>query len=92
MVYYVNDEREMTTWEARGEYKGFYIGFITTKPAEKLCDDDNHIGRVLYTADTYNEQYEIPARTEDGRYIRVLYGFGLKDLPMGGVIVATKKK
>jgi hypothetical protein len=92
VVKFVNDKREMTTWEARGEYKGLYIGFITTKRAEKLCDQDNHRGRVLYTADTYNEQYEIPAKTEDGQYISRLYGFGLKDLPMGGVIVAATKK
>jgi len=82
----------MTTWEARGAYREKYIGFITIKPAEKLCDDDNHVGRVLYTADTYEEQYEIPWKAEDGRDISVLYGHGLKDLPMGGVIVVNQKK
>ena len=92
MVKFINDEREMTMWEARGEYKGLYIGFVTTNRAEKLCDQDNHRGRVLYIADAYNEQDEIPAQTENGQYISVLYGFGLKDLPMGGVIVASKKK
>ena len=91
MVRFVNDEKEMTTWEARGVYKGLYIGFITTKPTERRSDFDNWVGKVLYTADTYNEQDDIPAETEDGKDISVLYGFGLKDLPMGGVTVVTKK-
>ena len=91
MVKLINDNREMTTWEARGTYKGLYIGFVTTKYAEYRSDFDNHRGKVLYTADTYNEQDDIPAKTEDGQRITVLYGWGLKDLPMGGVTVVTKK-
>ena len=90
MVKFVNDGREMTTWEARGTYKGLYIGFVTTKPADRSSDFDNHRGNVLYTADTYKEQDDIPAETEDGKWITILYGFGLKDLPMGGITVVTK--
>jgi len=91
MVKFVNDEREITTWEARGIYREKYIGFLGSTPPDPFEDFDKKLGKVLYTADTYDEQDEIPAETEDGKWISVLYGHGLKDLPMGGVIVVKKK-
>ena len=90
MVSFVNDKREMTTWEARGIYEGLYIGFVGLKPPSPYENSDERIGRVLYTADTYDEQYQIPAETEDGNWISILYGFGIKDLPMGGVVIVKK--
>ena len=91
MVKFVNDEKEMTTLEAREKYKGFYIGFLGTTPPDPKDNFDKKLGKVLYTADSYNEQYKIPAKTEDGKWISVLYGFGLKDFPMGGVTIVKKK-
>ena len=83
MVKLVNDENEITTLEARKKYRGFYIGFVDSKPIDPKENPDKVLGKVLYTADTYNEQDDIPAQTEDGKQISVLYGWGLKDLPMG---------
>ena len=77
--------------EARKKYKGYYIGFMSDTPADPKENFDEVIGKVLYTADTYNEQNDIPAETDDGRFIEVLYGFGLKDLPMGGLIIDNRK-
>ena len=91
MVKFVNDEKEMTTLEARKKYRGFYIGFVDSKPIDIKENPDKTLGKVLYTADAYDEQYQIPAKTEDGRRISVLYGHGLKDLPMGGVTIVKKK-
>ena len=91
MVKFINDENEITTLEARKKYRGFYIGFVGSTPANPKENYDKKLGRVLYTADTYNEQDEIPAQTEDGKQISVLWGWGLKDLPMGGITIVTKK-
>ena len=91
MVKFVNDEVEITTLEARKKYRGYYIGFLWSKPCNPKEHPDKALGKVLYTADTYNEQDDIPAKTEDGKRIGVLYGWGLKDLPMGGVTVVTKQ-
>jgi hypothetical protein len=87
MVRFVNDEMEITTLEARRKYRGFYIGFVDSKPIDPKENPDMMLGKVLYTADAYDEQDDIPAQTEDGKQISVLYGMGLKDLPMGGVIM-----
>ena len=92
MIHYVNNELEMTTLEARKTYRGKYIGFLVTKSNPKGLNHDNWTGRVLYTAETYNEQYEIPVKTEDGRRISLLYGMGVKDLPQGGVSIVYKEK
>ena len=91
MVSFVNDMREMTSREAREVFQGYYIGFLVTEPTERMGDFRNWKGRVLYTAEKYTEQYEIPPKTEDGKKIIRLYGWGLKDLPMGGVIVEKNK-
>ena len=91
MVRFVNDENEMTTLEARKKYMGFYIGFVGATPDDPKEDFDKKPGKVLYTADTYNEQYKIPVETDDGKWISILYGYGLKDLPMGGVIIVKNK-
>ena len=87
MVTFVNSTEEMTTLEARKAYKGLYIGFVITKRVNDKRGIDNCSGHVLYTADMYVEQREIPARTEDGKFITILYGMGVKDLPMGVMTV-----
>ena len=90
MVKFVNDENEMTTWEACGKYKGLYIGFVGSLPPDPKEKSDEVLGKVLYTAETYEEQDLIPWETEDGKDIEIIYGFGIKDLPMGGVVLVPK--
>ena len=91
MVEFINDKREMTTLEARKIYKGLYLGFLITKSDPNGLNFDNWTGKVLYTAETYIEHYDIPAENEKGEYIMPIYGMGVKDLPQGGVTVVRNK-
>ena len=90
MVKFINSKEEITTLEARKKYRGHYIGFVGLTPPDPKENYDKKLGKVLYIAETYNEQDEIPAKTEDGRRISVLYGWGLTDLPMGGITIVKK--
>ena len=92
MVNFIDSKEEMTELEARKLYKGLYIGFLTTKRVYDKRGTDNWLGRVLYTADTYKERAEIPAWTEDGKFITTLYGMGVKDLPTGGMTIVRKSE
>ena len=91
MVKFIDSKDEITELEARKLYKGLFIGFLTTKRVDDKRGTDNWLGRVLYTADTYVEKSEIPARTEDGEFITILPGFGA-DWPRGGMTVVRKTK
>ena len=82
MVRKINEKEIITRLEARKKYDKHYIGMALTE--QKPRDFDNEKGYAIYITDTYEEQFEIPRKTEDGRFISTMPGHAVGGTQLGG--------
>jgi hypothetical protein len=84
MICETNSKEVMTDLEARKKYRDKYIGYITVE--QRITDPENERIMVLYTADSFNESYEMPPKTDKGEIISRTAGLGVGGTEIGGVI------
>ena len=67
MVKFVNSEEEITTLEARKKYRGYYIGFVDSKPIDPKEIFDKRLAEYYIppTHMTNNIKYPRKPRTEN---------------------------
>jgi hypothetical protein len=83
MIYKVDNKETVTRLDAKKKYRDKYIGYITAQ--QRITDPENEIIIVVYTADNYDESYEIPAKAENGQFIARMAGLGVGGTEIGGV-------
>jgi hypothetical protein len=83
MIYKVDNKETVTRIGAKKKYRDKYIGYITVQ--QKMKDPENEVIIVVYTADSYDESYEMPAKDENGQFIARMRGLGVGGTEIGGV-------
>lgn len=83
MITKIEDKKVITCLEARKKYSRHYIGYVTTEL--NLVDPETTKVLVVYLADSYNEQYEIPVETVEGQHISLMRGMSVGGTEIGGV-------
>jgi hypothetical protein len=84
MITKISNNEVLTSLEARRKYEKNYIGFITVE--QKIMDFDNEKVKVLYTADSNKESYNIPSMNESGELISLMAGMGAGETVIGNLI------
>ena len=83
MISEIGKRVVLTDLEARKIYRDKYIGYITIE--QNITDPENEKIIVLYTADNYEESFEIPSETDDGQHIARMAGLGIGGTEIGGI-------
>jgi hypothetical protein len=83
MICKTNSSEVITDLEARKKYRDKYIGYVTVE--QRITDPENERIMVLYTADNFNESYEMPSKTANGELISRTVGLGVGGTEIGGV-------
>ena len=83
MIIEINEKVVLTDLEARKKYRDKYIGYITVE--QNITDPENEKIIVIYTADSYDESFEIPSETEEGQLIARMAGLGIGGTEIGGI-------
>jgi hypothetical protein len=91
MVNKIYNSEILTKEEAQRKYRDFYIGMIITEYDDSYMKTGKCRGVVVYTADSYKEQKNIPHKTEDGRDIQVYSGVNVTDFPSGSMKLQTER-
>jgi len=86
MVRKIDEKEILTRLAARKKYEAHYIGMVLTE--QKPKDFDNEKGYVVYITDSYDEQFEIPRKTDDGHYISTMPGYAVGGTQLGGAFIA----
>jgi len=83
MIIEIKEKVILTDLEARKKYRDKYIGYITIE--QNITDPENEKIVVLFTADNYEESFEIPSETDEGQHIARMAGLGIGGTEIGGI-------